>query len=59
MAVADRPKDVKKEVDKVSTRVSALRDDLLTFQNEYSNFKEGVVRDLKNIVEYLGKQKNK
>ena len=61
MAVADKnkSKELKTQVDKVSTNVSRLRDDLLTFQNDYDKFKEGVVKDLKNIVEYLGKQKNK
>jgi hypothetical protein len=51
--------DNTKNIDKVSTRVSTLRDDLLSFQNDYAKFKESVVKDLKNIVEYLGKQKNK
>ena len=59
MAYSGQAKDLKAEVDKVSSSVSRLRDDLLTFQNDFSNFKEGVVKDLKNIVEYLGKQKVK
>ena len=59
MAVTDKTKELKTQVDKVSTSVSNLRDDLLMFQNDYSKFKEGVVKDLKNIVEFLGKQQNK
>tara|TARA_R110000824_G_scaffold5670_2_gene26019 strand:+ start:4760 stop:4939 length:180 start_codon:yes stop_codon:yes gene_type:complete len=59
MVSTDKSKELKTEVDRVSSSVSRLRDDLLTFQNDFNNFKDGVVKDLKNIVEYLGKQKNK
>jgi len=57
--VSTDKKEVITEVDKVSSRVSALRDDVYSFQNEFKTFKEGVVKDLKNIIEYLGKQKDK
>tara|TARA_R100000664_G_C2744557_1_gene132537 strand:+ start:44 stop:223 length:180 start_codon:yes stop_codon:yes gene_type:complete len=59
MAYTGQAKDLKTEVDKVSSSVSKLRDDLAAFQNDFNSFKTGVVKDLKNIVEYLGKNKNK
>ena len=55
----DKNKELKSQVDRVSTSVSNLRDDLATFQKEFDGFKKGVVKDLKNIIEFLGKQKNK
>ncbi len=57
MAYTGQAKDLKTEVDKVSSSVSKLRDDLAAFQNDFNSFKTGVVKDLKNIVEYLGKNK--
>ena len=57
MAYTGQSKDLKTEVDRVSSSVSRLRDDLLVFQNDFNKFKEHVSKDLKNIVEYLGKQK--
>ena len=59
MAAADNTKELKTQIDSVKTNVSSLRDDLMVFQNDFNNFKTGVVKDLKNIIEYLGKKKNK
>ena len=59
MAAADNTKELKTQIDSVKSNVSNLRDDLTVFQNDFNNFKTGVVKDLKNIIEYLGKKKNK
>jgi molecular chaperone GrpE (heat shock protein) len=59
MAAADNTKELKTQIDSVKTNVSSLRDDLMVFQSDFNNFKTGVTKDLKNIIEYLGKQKNK
>ena len=50
-------KDLKKDIDKVSSRLSVMRDDLTVFQTEFNTFKENVVKDLKNIVQFMGRDK--
>jgi len=47
-------KDLKNDIEQVSRRLSAMRDDLVTFQSEFNAFKDNVVKDLKNIVTYMG-----
>ena len=37
MAYTGQSKDLKTEVDRVSSSVSRLRDDLLVFQNDFNN----------------------
>ena len=54
MADSKDSKELKTEVDKVSSRVSALRDDMLVFQSDFDSFKQNVVKDLKNILKFIG-----
>ena len=49
-------KELKKELDRVSSRVSTMKDDIVTIQNDFQNFKSNVTKDLRNIVEFLGKK---
>lgn len=50
-------KELEKKVNNVGSRVSGLRDDMSALETEFNNFREGVTKDLKNILEYLGRQK--
>ena len=49
-------KELKTELERVSSRVSTMRDDIALIQNDFQNFKTNVSKDLKNIVEFLGKK---
>ena len=49
-------KELKTELDRVSSRVSTMRDDIALIQNDFKNLKTNVSKDLKNIVEFLGKK---
>ena len=49
-------KELKTELDRVSSRVSTMRDDIALIQNDFQNFKSNVTKDLKNIVQFLGKK---
>ena len=47
-------KELKKELDRVSSRVSTMKDDIVTIQNDFQNFKRNVSKDLKNIIDFIG-----
>jgi len=50
-------KELSETVNKLSTRISVLRDELASMKNDVHLFKESVSKDLKNIVTFLGKNK--
>ena len=50
-------KELENKVNNVNDSLSNLRDDMATIETEFTNFRTGVTKDLKNILEYLGRQK--